>query len=89
MYLLGLSYILAAAVTASALGVYPGSGPDDQQILGGAGPPVLAEEQPAPFTLRKQSKELCDAGSEYWTGVVNVTDDKSIFFCKQKPFNAT
>ncbi|KAL3297172.1 PRC1-carboxypeptidase y serine-type protease [Colletotrichum asianum] len=24
--------------------------------------------------------ELCDAGSQYWTGVVNVTDHKSIFF---------
>ncbi|KAH6952182.1 carboxypeptidase Y [Fusarium avenaceum] len=34
----------------------------------------------APFTVREQGPELCDAGSRHWTGTVNVTDDKSIFF---------
>lgn len=84
MLLLALCCALVAAAKAIALRLYPGRGPGpgEQKTLGGARPPVLAEEQLAPFTLRKQPKELCDAGSQYWTGVVNVTDHKSIFFCE-------
>lgn len=33
------------------------------------------------FTLREQSSDLCDAGSRQWTGTVNVTTEKSMFFC--------
>lgn len=43
----------------------------------------LEDADPAHFTLREQTDELCDAGSKYWTGTVNVTDQKSIFFCMQ------
>ncbi|GKU06761.1 carboxypeptidase y a [Fusarium langsethiae] len=32
------------------------------------------------FTFREQSSDLCDAGSRQWTGTVNVTADKSMFF---------
>ncbi|KAF5667142.1 carboxypeptidase Y like A [Fusarium heterosporum] len=32
------------------------------------------------FSLRQQSSDLCDAGSRQWTGTVNVTADKSMFF---------
>ncbi|EKJ69548.1 hypothetical protein FPSE_10259 [Fusarium pseudograminearum CS3096] len=32
------------------------------------------------FTVREQSSDLCDAGSRQWTGTVNVTADKSMFF---------
>jgi hypothetical protein len=33
------------------------------------------------FHVRQQSPHLCDAGSRFWTGTVNVTDNKSMFFC--------
>jgi hypothetical protein len=33
------------------------------------------------FHVREQSPHLCDAGSRFWTGSVNVTDRKSMFFC--------
>jgi hypothetical protein len=33
------------------------------------------------FTVRQQSSDLCDAGSRQWTGTVNVTAEKSMFFC--------
>jgi hypothetical protein len=33
------------------------------------------------FTVHEQSSDLCDAGSRQWTGTVNVTADKSMFFC--------
>lgn len=36
------------------------------------------------FTVREQSSDLCDAGSRQWTGTVNVTADKSMFFCMYK-----
>ncbi|KAL2209891.1 carboxypeptidase Y [Sarocladium strictum] len=36
--------------------------------------------QGVPFTVREQGPELCDAGSRHWTGTVNVTQHKSIFF---------
>ncbi|RKK75578.1 hypothetical protein BFJ69_g7643 [Fusarium oxysporum] len=32
------------------------------------------------FTIREQTDELCDAGSRFWTGTVNITADKSMFF---------
>ncbi|EGU86159.1 hypothetical protein FOQG_14759 [Fusarium oxysporum f. sp. raphani 54005] len=32
------------------------------------------------FTVREQSFELCDAGARQFTGTVNVTEDKSMFF---------
>lgn len=44
---------------------------------------VLIEPQSgAPFTLSPQTEEICKAGSKQWTGSINVTDDKSIFYCK-------
>lgn len=33
------------------------------------------------FTVREQSSDLCDAGARQFTGTVNVTEDKSMFFC--------
>jgi hypothetical protein len=35
------------------------------------------------FTVRKQTSQLCDAGSTQWTGTVKVSADKSLFFCKR------
>ncbi|RSL82835.1 hypothetical protein CEP52_016863 [Fusarium oligoseptatum] len=49
-------------------------GHDFQHVLGN--PP---DAQPA-FTVKQQSANLCDAGSRQWTGTVNVTDEKSMFF---------
>jgi hypothetical protein len=33
------------------------------------------------FTVCEQSSDLCDAGARQFTGTVNVTEDKSMFFC--------
>ena len=47
--------------------------------------PLTEEAATKPlFTLREQSSDLCDAGSRQWTGTVNVTADKSMFFCTYK-----
>ncbi|OJJ01953.1 hypothetical protein ASPVEDRAFT_83474 [Aspergillus versicolor CBS 583.65] len=32
------------------------------------------------FNVREQTPELCDAGSKYFTGVLNITSEKSMFF---------
>ncbi|KAM5343737.1 hypothetical protein ACJ41O_012274 [Fusarium nematophilum] len=32
------------------------------------------------FAVREQSSDLCDAGTRQWTGTVNVTADKAMFF---------
>ncbi|KAH7161837.1 carboxypeptidase Y [Dactylonectria macrodidyma] len=37
-------------------------------------------EQDENFSIREQGPELCDAGSRHWTGSVNITKDKSMFF---------
>ncbi|KAF4974545.1 hypothetical protein FZEAL_8569 [Fusarium zealandicum] len=34
------------------------------------------------FNLREQDSELCDSGARQWTGTVNVTSEKSMFFCE-------
>jgi hypothetical protein len=34
------------------------------------------------FTVRKQSAQLCDTGSAHWTGTIQVTPEKSLFFCE-------
>ncbi|KAI8712158.1 Amidohydro-rel domain-containing protein [Fusarium sp. LHS14.1] len=43
----------------------------------------------AHFTVREQSPEICDAGSKQWSGTVNVTDDKSMFFFPYRGPGAT
>ncbi|KAM5354841.1 hypothetical protein ACJ41O_001487 [Fusarium nematophilum] len=49
-------------------------GHTSQQFLG-----TPVDAQPA-FTVTQQSADLCDAGSRQWTGTVNVTEEKSMFF---------
>jgi hypothetical protein len=50
--------------------------------------PLTDETASEPFfTLREQSYDLCDAGSRQWTGTVNVTAEKSMFFCTYTPRN--
>jgi hypothetical protein len=34
------------------------------------------------WTAQQQDGRVCDAGSRHFTGRVNVTEGKSIFFCK-------
>lgn len=36
------------------------------------------------YTVTEQDDTLCDAGTRQWTGSINVTDKKSIFFCKSQ-----
>lgn len=70
-----LTILLAGLLVGPALAL-----PSTQKVLGRPDDPTI-EEGSAPFTLREQSVQLCDAGSRHWTGTVNVTADKSIFFC--------
>jgi hypothetical protein len=37
------------------------------------------------YTLYEQSEEICNAGSRQWTGWINVSDEKKLFFCKLSP----
>lgn len=32
--------------------------------------------------VKEQDERLCDAASRHFAGQINVTDDKSIFFCE-------
>lgn len=45
--------------------------------------PMANAHQNVKFDVREQSPDLCDAGSRYWTGTVNITSEKSMFFCEQ------
>ncbi|KAI8712240.1 hypothetical protein NCS52_01321700 [Fusarium sp. LHS14.1] len=57
-------------------------------LLAAIGCPVSAQvqkpmsnvHQNVKFDVREQSPDLCDAGSRYWTGTVNITSEKSMFF---------
>ncbi|ORY66577.1 Alpha/Beta hydrolase protein [Pseudomassariella vexata] len=42
--------------------------------------PLLQAAGDAKFTLYEQSEDICDAGSRQWTGWVNVSDEKKLFF---------
>ena len=35
------------------------------------------------FSVREQDESLCRAGSRQWTGWIHVSEEKSLFFCKQ------
>lgn len=39
----------------------------------------------ATYTLYEQSDEVCAAGGRQWTGWVNVSEQKKLFFCKPLP----
>lgn len=45
--------------------------------------PMSKAHQNVKFDVKEQSPDLCDAGSRYWTGTVNITSEKSMFFCEQ------
>ncbi|RSM07636.1 hypothetical protein CDV31_008529 [Fusarium ambrosium] len=42
--------------------------------------PLSNAHEDVKFNVREQSPDLCDAGSRYWTGTVNITAEKSMFF---------
>ncbi|KAF4452568.1 Carboxypeptidase Y like protein A [Fusarium austroafricanum] len=51
------------------------SGQDQKPLAGETGPAANPS-----FTVRQQPHDLCDTDSRQWTGTVNVTADKSMFF---------
>ena len=43
----------------------------------------LPGSSPKPrFTVREQDESLCRAGSRQWTGWVDVSEEKSLFYCR-------
>jgi len=34
------------------------------------------------FTVREQNDSICNAGVKQWTGLVDVSNEKKLFFCK-------
>jgi hypothetical protein len=44
-----------------------------------------ATESPK-YTLYEQTDEICDAGGRQWTGWVNVSEEKKLFFCTPHTF---
>lgn len=76
------SYVLPALLVAANIG----AGAPGQKPL------TVSDEQSSDyFSVRQQSVELCDAGSKFWTGSVQVSPEKSMFFCMAEfvPFLAT
>lgn len=43
--------------------------------------PLSSSASKAHFTVREQDDTLCHSGARQWTGTVNVTDERSMFFC--------
>jgi hypothetical protein len=45
--------------------------------------PPIVESAPDhhAFTVREQSGSICNAGVKQWTGQVEVSDEKQLFFC--------
>lgn len=43
--------------------------------------PSTAYATPGRFTVREQTADVCDAGSRQWTGWIDVSPEKSLFFC--------
>jgi hypothetical protein len=43
---------------------------------------TLASASGPGWIVREQDKYTCDAGSRHFAGRINITDTKSIFFCK-------
>ncbi|UPL03494.1 hypothetical protein LCI18_014428 [Fusarium solani-melongenae] len=69
-----IGWLTLLAAQASVLPVVVG-----QQIPLQKPAPIKAPDDER-FTLRRQSGTVCDAGSRHWTGTVNVTNEKSMFF---------
>lgn len=48
-----------------------------------SGPLASAEaKRGVPYTLREQNDQVCDARSRQWTGWIDVSEEKKLFFCK-------
>lgn len=44
--------------------------------------PAADAKRCLPYTLREQNDQVCDAGSRQWTGWINVSEEKRLFFCE-------
>lgn len=80
--------ILAAGVTGRSLDApKPDSMPTRWHVDGpSAQQPIHTDSQGGKiqadgWMVQEQDSRVCDAGSRQFTGRVNVTDDKSMFFC--------
>lgn len=57
-------------------------GQDIQKVLEPADYSSFASASGENWSVREQDDSLCKAGSRHFAGSVNVTDDKSLFFCE-------
>ncbi|KAI1374715.1 alpha/beta-hydrolase [Hypoxylon crocopeplum] len=84
-------YPLTTAVGVAGLLVTPNLAPSNQHqplILPNVGGPIYSDSQQKPlllktgskYSVREQTKDICDAGSRQWTGWAHVSDEKSLFF---------
>ncbi|KAK8138060.1 hypothetical protein PG984_001440 [Apiospora sp. TS-2023a] len=67
---ISLSALVPAALASPALGHGTSPGPL----------PAAGAKRGLPYTLREQNDRVCDAGSRQWTGWINVTEEKRLFF---------
>lgn len=44
-------------------------------------PSLMSVPDHYPFVVREQNESICDAGSKQWTGQVEVSEEKKLFFC--------
>lgn len=80
--------ILAAGVTGNSLEAPKSDSSATKWLVDGprAQQPIQADSQDGKiqadgWMVQEQDSRVCDAGSRQFTGRVNVTDDKSMFFC--------
>lgn len=43
---------------------------------------MSSEELDLKYTLREQNDSICNAGVKQWTGLVDVSEEKKLFFCE-------
>jgi hypothetical protein len=70
---------LLAVLAATALLLPCAASPAGQKPLtswADSSPPLYS------FTKVEQSADLCDAGSKFWTGSVQISPEKSMFYCE-------
>lgn len=50
--------------------------------------PLFSTGAATKFSVHEQGEAICRAGSRQWTGWIDVSEEKSLFFCKRKAFIA-
>lgn len=62
-------------------------GRPNQQVLAASTPDQHHDTRP--FYVREQGDDVCKAGGKHYTGKVDVSPDKSLFFCEWRNYAKT